>query len=145
MADKSEYKSIIDNIIDSFKAQYAEYNIYDYDEVDENDVELPAILIQLPNFENTNNPIREVFRVNATFRAYVCESYKKTNDGVAKHRVRDTALAVAKFVNNNDFGADNVFNKANFSYATEDDFNEKITSAEVWYVEWEQQIYSKVV
>ena len=146
MANKSEYKSIIDSIIDAFKAEYPAYNIYDYDEIeDENDITLPAVLIQLPNFESANNPIREVFRVNATFRAYVCESYRKTADGVAKTRVRDTALAVAKFINNNDFGANNVFNKAAFNYATEDEFNEKISSGEVWYIEWEQQIYSNVV
>lgn len=146
MADKSEYQSVIDSIITAFKTKYTGYNIYDYDAVeDDNDIELPAILIQLLNFDNANNPIREVFRVNAVFRAYVCESYKKTADGAAKRRVRDTALDVAKFINNNDFGATNVFNKAVFDYATEDEFNDKITSSEIWYVEWEQQIYSNVV
>ena len=145
MADKSEYQNIINSIITAFQEKYADYNIYDYDAIeDENDIELPAILIQMPNFESANNPIREVFRVNATFRAYVCESFKKTADGSAKRRVRDTALDVAKFINNNDFGANDVFNKASFDYATEDEFNEKISSSEVWYVEWEQQIYSNV-
>lgn len=146
MADKSEYQSIIDAIITAFRAQYPGYYIADYDEIeDENDITVPAILIQMPNFESANNPIREVFRVTATFRAYICESFRTTADGAAKHRVRDTALAVAKFINNNDFGANNVFNKAAFNYATEDEFNEKISSCEVWYVEWEQQIYSNVV
>lgn len=145
MAGKSEYTNIINKIIEAFKAKYTDYNIYDYNEVEENDIELPAILIQLPSFESANNPIREIFRVNATFRAYVCESFRKNEDGTAKHRIRDTALSVAKFVNNNDFGANDVFNKASFNYATEDEFNEKISSSEVWYVEWEQQIYSNVV
>lgn len=146
MADKSEYQSIIDCIITAFNTKYPDYNIYDYDAVeDDNDIEIPAILIQFMNFESATNPIREVFRVNGTFRAYICESYKKTTDGAAKRRVRDTALSVAKYINNNDFGANDVFNKAAFSYAAEDEFNEKITSAEVWYIEWEQQIYSNVV
>ncbi len=142
---KSEYIGIINKIIEAFKLKYPDYNIYDYDEVDENDIELPAILIQLPSFENADNPIREVFRVKATFRAYVCESFRKTEDGTSKHRIRDTALSIAKFINNNDFGAKDVFNKASFDYATEDEFNEKISSSEVWYVEWQQQIYSYVV
>lgn len=146
MADKSESNVILDSIITAFQTKYTGYTIRDYDEIDGDDgINTPAIMIQLLNFESANNPIREVFRVNATFRAYICENYKKTQDGSAKRRVRDTALAVAKFINNNDFGATNVFNKAAFSYATEDEFNEKITSSEVWYVEWEQQIYSNVV
>ena len=145
MADKSESNEILNSIMDAFKAKYPSYEVMDYDEVDgEDGVKTPCIMIQLLNFEAANNPIKEVFRVNATFRAYICESYRKTTDGTAKRRVRDTALAVAKFINNNDWGANNVFNKAAFSYATEDEFNEKITSAEVWYAEWEQQVYSNV-
>lgn len=146
MADKSESNAILDSIITAFRTKYPGYTIRDYDEIDgEDSISTPAMMIQLLNFESANNPIKEVFRVNATFRAYICESFKKTADGSAKRRVRDTALAVAKFINNNDFGATNVFNKAVFSYATEDEFNEKISSSEVWYVEWEQQLYSNVV
>lgn len=146
MADKSESNVILDSIINSFKAQYTGYTIRDYDEIDGDDgITTPAIFIQMLNFESANNPIREVFRVNATFRAYICESYRKTEDGSAKRRVRDTALSVAKFINNNNWGAENVFNNAVFSYATEDEFNEKITSCEVWYAEWEQQLYSNSI
>ena len=106
MADKSESNVILDSIINSFKAQYTGYTIRDYDEIDGDDgITTPAIFIQMLNFESANNPIREVFRVNATFRAYICESYRKT----------------------------------------EDEFNEKITSCEVWYAEWEQQLYSNSI
>lgn len=143
MADKSESNAILNKIIDAFKAQYPDYNIYDYDEVKEEDgVKLPTMMIQLLNFEGANNKIREIFRVNATFRAYICESFKTTEDGPAKRRVRDTSLAVAKFIEGNNWGAKDVFNNASFSYATEDEFNEKISSCEVWYDEWEQQLFS---
>lgn len=141
MADKSVLNPIMDKIIECFKARYENYAIYDYDTIENEDgIETPAILIQMPSFENAQSPIREIFRTKCTFRAYICESYR----GEAKKRVRDTALDVAKFINNNDWGAKDVFNKASFTYATEDDFNEKINSSEVWYCEWEQEIYSNV-
>lgn len=137
MTDKTDLNNITNLIIAAFEAKYPSYNIGDYDEEEDGGVDTPAILIQLENFEKAGNPIPDLFRVNCTFRAYVCESYK----GKAKRRVRDTALDIALFVDKNDWNATQVFNKADFSYSDKDEFNEKITSSEVWYVEWEQQIY----
>jgi hypothetical protein len=136
MTDKTELNPIMDLIINKFKEKYPEYTIGDYDETGD-EIETPAIFIQMANFEQADNPINDFFRVKATFRAYICESYK----GISKRNVRDTALSASKFINKNDWGADGIFNKAVFNYAAEDEFNEKITSAEVWLVEWEQQLY----
>lgn len=139
MANKIEFSPVLDSIIKAFKQKYGEeYFIGDYNDIDEaSDIQTPAILIDLVNFEIAENPIRELFRVNCTFRAYICESYR----GKAKRRVRDMALDVANFINLNVWDNSEIFNEANFTYGLEDEFNEKITSSEVWYDEWEQQVY----
>ena len=139
MEDKEAFSPILDSIIAAFKARYGDsYFIGDYSDVDENEnIKTPAIFIELTNFENAENPVRELFRAKCTFRAYICESYR----GKAKRRVRDTALDVAKFINLNTWDNRQIFTEAKFTYALEDDFNEKITSCEIWYDEWEQEVY----
>ena len=130
----------MDAILTAFKNKYPGYTIGDYEDLDEGDgVETPAIFIQLANFEAAEAPIKELFRAQCTFRAYVCESFK----GKAKRRVRDTVLDVAMFIQGNAWDDRQTFNNAKFTYASEDEFNEKIDSCEVWLVEWEQQVYIK--
>lgn len=138
MEDKTDLNNLMDTIINAFKAKYPNYTIGDYEDIDEGEgVEVPAMFIQLANFDGAEAPIKELFRANCTFRVYICESYK----GKAKRRVRDTALDVAKFVQNNAWDDRSTFNNARFTYASEDEFNEKINSSEVWLVEWEQQVF----
>lgn len=139
MIDKTVLNPITDAIISEFKEKYGDnYLVGDYEDV-EDGVELPAIFIQLTNLEGVSNRISGVFRANCTFRAYVCESFK----GQGKRRVRDTALDISAFVDGNFWGDIDTFTKGVFEYAEEDGFNEKIDSAEIWYVEWQQEIYIK--
>lgn len=138
MSNKTDLNGLMDKILEAFKNKYPNYTIGDYEDLDEEDgVNVPAIFIQLANFDGAEAPIKDFFRAVCTFRAYICESYK----GKAKRRVRDTALDVAKFVHGNAWSDSNTFTNARFTYASEDDFNEKISSCEVWLVEWEQQVY----
>lgn len=137
MSEQKLLSPIMQAIIDKFKNQYGEnYFIGDYDSADEN-IDLPAILVSLDSFEGVDSTIPELFRTNCIFVAYVCESYK----GKAKTRVRDTAFNVAHFVNGNFWGDINTFSKGKFSTAEEEPFNEKIESAEIWRVEWQQEVY----
>lgn len=141
MANKTELNSIMDNIMECFREHYSDYTIYDYDDIEADDeISMPALLIQMPSFENVESPINGIFRTKHTFRVYICESYR----GDAQKRVRDTALDVAVFIDGNTWGDTNVFDLAKFVYATEDEFNEKITSSEIWYCEWEQEIFTRV-
>lgn len=138
MDDKTALNNLMDVIINAFKTKYPTYTIGDYEDLDEGEgIDTPAMFIQLANFDGVEDPIKEVFRAACTFRVYICESYK----GKAKRRVRDTALDVAMFVQHNAWDAKQTFNNAKFTYATEDEFNEKIESSELWYVEWEQQVF----
>lgn len=131
------FNPIFEAIIKGFKDKYgAEYTIGDYEDLDDG-VDLPGIFIQLDSFETVGNKTPEFFRANCTFRAYICESFK----GQAKKRVRNTALDVAFFVDGNFWGDIQTFSKGSFEYAGEDAFNEKIDAAEVWLVEWQQEIY----
>lgn len=140
MTDKTELNTLMNTIITAFQTKYAGYSIGDYEDIDtDGGVTTPAMFIQLANFEGAQSPIKEVFRALCTFRVYICESYK----GNAKRRVRDTALDVARFVQGNAWDDKQTFNNASFTYAAEDEFNEKINSSEVWLVEWEQQVYIK--
>lgn len=136
--NKKLISPIMDAILAAFKKEYEAkgYYIGDYDEDDEN-LKPPAILIQLSGFENAESSIPGVFRANCTFCAYICESFK----GNAKARVRDTSLEVAYFVDGNFWGDLNTFTKAKFELAEEDPFNEKLDNAEIWRVEWRQEIY----
>lgn len=137
MDKKTLLSPIMDAIIAEFKKKYGDnYFIGDYEDVDEN-TELPAILIDLNNFEGIENSIPGTFRANCNFIAFVCESFK----GEAKTRVRDTSLDVAFFVDGNFWGDINTFTKAKFTIAEQEPFNEKIESAEIWRVEWQQEIY----
>lgn len=139
MNDRTVLNPIMDKIIKCFKERYSDYTIVDYDNVhDDEGIKTPAILLQMASFEIAPNPIKELFRTRHTFRAYICESYR----GKAERRVRDVALDVAKFIDGNDWSAKDVFDNARFEYAAEDEFNEKISSCEVWYCEWEQDIFS---
>lgn len=137
--DKTNLNTIMNCIKTAFTTKYSGYTIREYEEIsgDEAGITLPALFIQLANFEKANNSFNGMFRANCTFRVYVCEGFK----GEAKRRVRDTALDVAHFIDGNNWNAADVFNNASFTYATEDDFNEKIDGAEVWLIEWEQQIF----
>ena len=138
MDNKTGCDNLMDVIINAFKKRYPNYTIGDYEDVDEGDgVNVPAMFIQLANFDGAEAPIKDFFRAVCTFRVYICESYK----GKAKRRVRNAALDVARFIQGNAWDDKNTFNNARFTYASEDEFNEKITSCEVWLVEWEQQVY----
>lgn len=140
MENNTGLDNLMDKIINAFKTKYPNYTIGDYEDLDEGDgVDVPAMFIQLANFDGAESPIKELFRAVCTFRVYICESYK----GKAKRRIRNTALDVAKFIQGNAWDDKKTFNNARFTYASEDEFNEKITSCEVWLVEWEQQVYIK--
>lgn len=140
MENKASFDNLMDKIIDAFKAKYPNYYIGDYEDLNEGDgVNLPAMFVQLANFDGAESLIKDFFRAACTFRVYVCESYK----GQAKRKVRNAALDVAKFIQGNAWDDKNTFNNARFTYASEDEFNEKITSSEVWLIEWEQQVYIK--
>lgn len=136
---KANLDNILDHIIATFKEQYPNYTIGDYDELEEDGhVTTPAIFLQLMNFEDASNNFNGMFRANCTFRAYVCESFK----GQAKRKVRKSALDIAYFIDKNNWNVQNgIFNRAKFSYAEPDNFNEKIQSCEVWLIEWTQEIF----
>lgn len=140
MENKTGFDNLMDIILSAFKAKYPNYTIGDYEDLNEGDgINTPAMFIQLANFDGAESPIKDFFRAVCTFRVYICESFK----GKAKRRVRNTALDVASFIQGNAWDAKKTFNNARFTYASEDEFNEKITSSEVWLVEWEQQVYIK--
>ena len=137
MSDKTNLNPIMDAIINAFKEKYStDYSIGDYEDID-SEISLPGIFIQMSVIEGVENRIPEFFRADCTFRAYACESFK----GQAKRRIRDTALDIAQFVDGNYWGDIDTFTKAAFVIAEEEPFNEKIEAAEIWYVEWHQQIY----
>lgn len=137
MENQTLLSPIMDAIIEQFKTQYGNTHfIGDYEDANQ-DVNLPAIYIQLGGLEGVENPIPEVFRASCLFVAFICESFR----GEAKTRVRDMAFDVAHFVNGKFWGDINTFSKAKFELAEEDPFNEKIDSSEIWRVEWRQEIY----
>ena len=137
MEEKAVINPITDAILNAFKEKYGkEYTIGDYEDF-EDGVTLPGMFIQLVNFEQVGNRAPGIFRANCTFRVYICESFK----GQAKKRVRDTALDVALFVDGNFWGDIQTFTKGAFEFAEEDAFNQKSDAAEIWQVEWKQEIY----
>lgn len=139
MADSAQIIDYHQIIIDSIQNKFSEYiHVGDYEKL-EDKPPTPSVYINLAEFEEisqntgTNNTY---FFANCHFEAFICLS---TFDDFVKVKIREKALQLASFINQNRFN-NQVFMPAKFKTAMPDEFNPKFDGVEVWRVEWEQII-----
>lgn len=132
--DSQTIANLNTSIINTFKAAFNDFEVYDYD--DGAKLTVKSILIALNDFERPENPIPDFFTISCNFSAYICIPFSSG----AKLEARQKALEVASFVDGNRWENESIFKKAKFLSAQPDTFNKKIDDAEVWQVQWTNDV-----
>lgn len=133
MGDNEKIKEIHDSIIGKIRQAYPLINA-DYYENIQDEINTPAVFIDLEDFDNTNSDPRNL-TVNLRFKAYCIMHFTEDDLGI---EIRQFVLNIAKLIHGNDWGLQ-YLQRAHFITAYPEEFAPKLEAYLAWGVEWEQK------
>lgn len=124
-------------ILDAIAAQFPAVSTVDAYREDRKQLALPAILVELEDFEAApeDNPGTEQLPVMARFSATIVMGFREPN---VQREVRKLAAALGVFVHRNRWGQH--AGPAEVLTITPDEFDPALDNVEVWRVEWQQPL-----
>jgi hypothetical protein len=123
----------------TIKAQYPSLLAVEFDREDRDDLEIPACLLDMPEFEGSPeiDPGTGQLAVTARFEAEFILGFRTPS---AKLAAREMAAAFAAFIHTGRWPGGRT-GPAEHIHAYKSDFNPALDQYEVWCVEWRQVIH----
>lgn len=134
---KTEILELIDNIETQIKEKFPDYYVFsDDDEILNSTPPLPAIFINLTDFDYYETNSNTAFQVSCNFEAYIMLDFKSSD---VKRQIKLIASKLAALVHNNKWGYNTI--GARFKGAYPDDLAPALENTNIYKIEWEQYLY----